>query len=245
MSRRVPEHATASMGIGEVKIFQRRAIEHCNLNSLYFTVMKTEERMFGKEAFIFYAIAGDEIDGVVGGFNQTHKYNHQIAFIVCNHGWIDLLEVFDRSLEVVGPFENPRRCGVGIVLTELCLIDPNVNDPREGNLGFDYIEGQQTMRERAKDNCLKFVGLKMAAKASGPNPRAGGLTYLTAAIRMDYDFLLINSGYCHDEKMTRTNIYDLQDAKDNYDPVTGNINACKGYGSCEAYNNNWFFCKRN
>ena len=85
----------------------------------------------------------------------------------------------------------------------------------------------------------------MAAKASGSNPRAGGHTYLTAAMRMEYDILLINSGYCHDEFMTGTNIYDLQDAKDNYDPVTGNINACKGYGNCEAYNNNWFFCKRN
>jgi len=71
ISRRVPEHQTASMITGEVKIFQRSAIEHCNLNSLYFTVMKTEERMFGKDAFIFYAIAGDEIDGVAGGFSGS------------------------------------------------------------------------------------------------------------------------------------------------------------------------------
>jgi len=54
--------------------------------------------------------------------NQTHKYNHQIAFIVCNHGCIDLLEVFDRSLEVVGPFEKTRRCGIGIVVKAMVVM---------------------------------------------------------------------------------------------------------------------------
>ena len=91
--------------------------------------------------------------------NRTHKYNHQIAYIKCSHGWIYQLEVFDQSLGEVGPFEDPKRCGVGIVLTELCLIDPTINNLQEGNLAFDYLEDQQTAFDFVVKYCQKLVGL--------------------------------------------------------------------------------------
>ena len=252
MDRRIPVDPTDSMEINEVAIFRRRTTSHCKLVSLYYTVIKTGGKFFGRDSFIFYAIGrdvstGGSFDEVVEELavvNDTHKYKQQIAFIMCYHGVIDALEVFDRSLGDEGPFEDPKRCGIGIVLTELCLIDPQVNDPKEGNRAFDWLNDQPTMLNFVKETCQKFVGLTMTAETRGSYPRSGGKTYLTAAINMRVDRILIYTDFCDpgEPDPNPVKIYEPKVAKDNYDPETGSINPCGGFERCDAFFQSWFFC---
>ena len=244
------------MGIDEVALFQTRGSGHCTLSMTHFTVVKTknEEEM----QFIFYAIAGewnnitdllpydnsDEVDDLM-------KYERQVAYIVCTHGWIESLSVFHESLGVQSV--DPRRCGIGTVLTELCLIDPEVNRGKvKGNQAralLEYFGGNEY--DMSEKYCKKLVGLAMVA-----NPPGGGRVYLTAASNMGYEILVVDStdqiedlsvGPSNTKRARYTNtlnIYQTAIAKIEYDPITGNIGPCCGKKHvCQAYNRNWFFCQ--
>ena len=155
---------------------------------------------------MFYAIAGDpnEILNETTGdlqratFNEIpdatsqRRYENQIGYIRCLHGWIHHLKVFENSLTLEGQPENPLRCGIGTVLTELCLIDPDVNarrsqnDQGQGNRALEHLRGFEEL-EMVKNDCDKLVGLRMAS-----NPKSTAHTYFTAAINMKYGRLLVD-----------------------------------------------------
>ena len=241
-SRRAPS-PTEAMEDGEIVIFQRNVDPRCTMTSLHFTVIKEETREEGTNDlyFMFYAIAGELNDGLTI-LPQTdlplEKYVNQIAVIRCTHGWIDELKTFPQSLNPGGPTENPLRCGIGTILTELCLIDPGIYNRRQGNLALGILQGFPDF-QRVRMYCYKIVGLCMAAETYDGTYR-GAHVYFTAAINMKYRLLLIesSSGPGSSLKIFRTQV-----AKNNYDSDTGSILPCEDCSDvCPAWGYTWFFC---
>ena len=237
-SRRAPS-PTEAMEDGEIVIFQRNVDPRCTMTSLHFTVIKEETREEGTNDlyFMFYAIAGEHNDGLTI-LPQTdlplEKYVNQIGVNRCTHGWIDELKVFEESLNPGGPTENPLSCGIGTILTELCLIDPGIYNRKQGNLALGILQGFSDF-QRVRLYCYKIVGLGMAS-----NPKNRAHVYFTAAINMKYRLLLIesSSGTGSSLKIFRTQI-----AKNNYDGVTGSILPCEDCSDvCPAWGYTWFFC---
>ena len=234
---------------GEYKVFQRKIHQECKLSSLYFTVLKEEKfdsSQFDSESTNilysrFYAIAGDIADKEVD-FVETHsadyrmKYQRQIAFIECRHGWINYLTTFEYRIGTTGPIVNPQNCGIGTVLTELCLIDPDLSIRRQGNEARNLLSGYSEF-DRIEKNCDKLMGLSMEVDNM---PTAH--TYFTAAINTGYMTMMIDD--CEEESKNQNplKIYATRVAKDNFDTTTGDILACCDNALCKAYEQVWFFC---
>ena len=244
-TRGVPiPHPTEEMEDGEYFTFRRKVDPKCLLSSLFFTVLKEEWREEGSNDlyFTFYAMTGEVNEGLTKLPNydsdimmqfECEKYLNQIGAIRCTHGWIDQLVVFEQSLNPGGPTENPQRCGIGTILTELCLIDPGVNNRRHGNLALGTLRGFPDF-QRVRRNCYKIVGLAMVA-----NPYEGAHVYFNAAINMRYGLLLMEA------QNSSLKIYSTQVAKDNYDSDTGSILPCEDCSDvCHAWGFTWFFCAK-
>ena len=92
----------------------------------------------------------------------------------------------------------------------------------------------------------------MKARVEDPEQlRAGGHAYLTAAINMKYEMLLVEAGRItgsgttySDQNRNALNVYYPKTAKENYDSRTGIIKPCCGRDMCSGYQSNWFFCGR-
>ena len=246
--RAIEEHPTEPMENGQRKIFQRKIPSKgkpkCRLSSLYFTVLK--ENRLGATGNVltsrFYAIVGNfkDVDFVpLEGLYEKEierKYERQVAFIECSHGWINYLTTFEQSLGTESPIEYPRNCGIGTVLTELCLIDPDLNIRRQGNEARLLLDGYPEF-EMIEQNCEKLMGLSMEV-----DDISTGYVYFTAAINMGYMNLIIDEKD-KDGQSEGLKIYPTQVAKQNFDTASGAILPCCDNPRCNAHGNIWFFCK--
>jgi hypothetical protein len=198
---------------------------------------------------LFFAISGRiDFQNIKDG-NNTHTYESQVACIRCTPGFIEGLEVFEKSLEPQGMLsfppawpgvrrnvENSRGCGIGIVLSELCLIDPELNNIYSENKAkkqlLDYKDKEGY--ELVSTNCVKLVGLVMAS-----TPIGAAHVYFSAAIRMGYGKLVI-------AQPKRLNIYETSVARKNFNTETGIIQACcEEKDDCSAHWRSWYFCEEN
>ena len=241
-------HPATSMDEGESRKFKisntrfvpKRGKETCALNAMTYSVRKTREIKTDHKgdyySFYFYAISGvNEFNEIQNG-NETHKYESQIGYIRCSHGWISFLEVFRNRLGVTNK-ENPRGCGIGGVLTELCFIDPDISRLNSGTRAMPLLKEDVHTQQLVKDNCIKLLGMTMFA-----DPLAGALTYFSAAIRLDYRNLIIHPL----RDGAKFKIYDTKVAKENFDINTGRIEpCCQETERCDTLMTNWFFCEGN
>ena len=247
--RIVPDHPTQKMDPDEIMTFRRKNHTDCRIRRKSFTVKKTSQpagiRKSVDDRFTFYAVAGRSWQNELINSTRYRRYENQIAFIVCGPGWIVLLEVFHNArLRINNEWRNvnARKCGVGVVLVELCLLDPYIFERDEHNQAKQYLdEAGLTIHE----GCKRLVGLTMAS--SLPD---GGHVYFSSGIRMGYRKILISQsclpgeiGGSEDDQFSY-NTYDTQVARDNYvsELLSGNIRACAGYEMCEAWLKNWYFC---
>ena len=139
-------------------------------------------------------------------------------------------------LGTTGPIVNAQNCGIGTVLTELCLIDPELNIRRHGNEARDLLNGYNEF-DMIERYCDKLMGLSMEVDDM---PTAH--TYFTAAINMGYMIMMIDS---YDEESQYQNplkIYATRVAKHNFDTTTGDILPCCDNPRCNAGGQIWFFC---
>ena len=199
--------------------------------------------------FYFYAVSRSQGGQFIelAGSTHTHKYQYQVAFIRCIHGWIGMLNVFERSLGIEN--ENPRGCGIGIVLTELCLIDPEVSTMKVHETEDIGNRAMQILRRKGgymeglvKENCYKVVGLTMTA-----TPPSAGHVYFSAAINMGYDKMIVDLSGMN----VKYNVYDTKVAKQFY-RWNGDIDECCNLmmyneqvtinEKCSAYSRIWIFC---
>lgn len=251
-SRRVfREHPTEEMEEEEILEFQRNPVRYpeCTLTSLHYSVLKRHHRRasFPQPStrefyFTFYAFTGEtygENLTELPNANWKRMYVNQIAYIQCTHGWIDDLTVFDYPLTPVlnlNPTESPKRCGIGTVLTELCLIDPGINVRRQGNLARHILSGFPVEFPRVERDCPTLVGLGCAT-----DTMAGAHTYFTAGINMGYRLLLIEVR--DDEGQYSIKTFPTDDAKRDYNVETGRIEPCDECSDmCQAWGRRWFFC---
>ena len=251
------EHPSRAMNTDEIITFKRKLSSDCQLKHKYFAVIKTSQVQTGstsiwpiegeyegpRNILTFYAKRGR-----FPTFRErpnprpTHRYENQIAIIRCSPGWIHQLIVFQNAMlrEENGTtgqyFEvpvNAQGCGIGVILTELCLIDQEIYTVNERNRADNLLTAAGTTIHQS---CEKLVGLNMAAV-----PPSKGHVYFSAAMRRDYTRLLIDQTCA---KEVRFNAYETALARQKYDDITGEIEECAGYGKCQAYRRNWYFCDK-
>ena len=244
------------MDTDDIKRFQRKVNPDCKLTRRTFAVIKTSQqngvRKSMADRLTFYAISGRYVYEIPNRTRydvaNNRKYENQVAYIRCGPGWVYQLTVFHNARlkienaegDLVDRVVNAQSCGIGVVLMELCLLDPYIfSNDKHNRAKKELYDGKITLHE----NCDKLVGLEMASSRPG-----GGIVYLSAGIRMDYQKLLIDTS-CSPPGMGGAknnqrfyNTYDTQVAKDNYRSLSGEIRPCAGYETCEAWFKNWYLC---
>ena len=157
------------------------------------------------------------------GQRFLEDYIGQIAVAHCRHGHIDFVKVSSKRNH------DARQCGIATVLTELCLLDPDIHERGEGNSAYKMLQKYQT-----ETNCIQMVGLQMSAR-----PLSGAHAYFSAAINTGFNKLIVVWwGF------RRQSIYDTVVAKQNYDAKTGYIEpCCQNEDICRAEDAFWIFCK--
>ena len=242
-------HPATSMDEGESRMFRitssrfvpQPGKEACRLNAKTYSVRKIREIKTDDKGdyitFYFYAISGVTDFNEIRNGNETHKFQSQVAYVRCSHGWLSYLEVFTNRLGFISQ-ENARGCGIGVVLTELCFIDQDISKMRSGNRALPKLRDNPQTHQLVKDNCINLIGMTMIA-----DPTAGALVYFSAALRLDFQKLIV-------DPMSRSSgekfkIYDTKVAKKHFNPNTGRIGRCKEHQRCDTFMANWFFCHVN
>ena len=247
---------TRTFKIDRKHFTKRTGRDRCLMTTNTFTVLKKDVKITDFVVHpdptvqtFFYAISGRIDFQKTKNGNNTHAYESQVASIRCIPGFIEGVEVFEKSLEPQGilsfppswpgfkrGFQNSRGCGIGIVLTELCLIDPELNNIDSKNkakkqlLDYKGMEGYDLVSTR----CVKLVGLVMASIPTG-----AAHVYFSAANRMGYKKLAI-------AQPTRLNIYETSVARTKFNAETGIIQACcEEKDDCSALWRSWYFCDEN
>ena len=163
---------------------------------------------------------------------RLRRYIGQIAFADCNPGEVDKIEVAEKNK--VQP-RDARQCGIATVLTELCLLDPDIYEKGEKNRAYRLLRNHDVTTM----SCGQAVSLQM-----GADPKSGAYAYFSAASRTGYNKLVVN---WPNSDYAQIAIYDTDHAKQAYNAETGIIEPCVICQNtdvpCEAYKAKWIFCK--
>ena len=219
----------------------------CTLTTRTYKVRKIFEDTVDHHRFVFYAIPGnmpelkDKDDNPLEGNDITNLLfeSNYIGRAECDVGWIHKVEVKPMA----------RNCGIATVLTELCMIDPTLKENRNENLVFDHLEAINSdqargIQDEMRQNCLGgLMGLLM-------KPSEGleaGFTYLSAAHRMGYQFMVVQF-YAPQPTNPETpcdprfKAYKTEDVRTLYDGNTGRIEDTDGGSEGSGFRAKWYFC---
>ena len=212
--------------------------KRCTLNANTYKVRKVQGH---SKDFTFYAIPGDlqELSGVLWDWeiNDATFISHQIGNIVCEIGWVEYTTVKPKA----------RNCGISTILMELCMIDPILTQNTDENKIYRDFETTavasqaRQIQEIMRSQCLGgLIGLAMM-----PDSLDGGFTYLSAANKMGYRYMIVE--FYIEQNMDdpdspcaeKFKNFEVNHAKKIYDENTGLIGNEEGSG----YNAIWYFCK--
>ena len=130
---------------------------------------------------------------------------------------------------------DARQCGIATVLTELCLLDPDIYEKGEKNRAYRLLRNHDVTTM----SCGQAVSLQM-----GADPKSGAYAYFSAASRTGYNKLVVN---WPNSDYAQIAIYDTDHAKQAYNVETGIIEPCVICQNtdipCEAFQAKWIFCK--
>ena len=134
---------------------------------------------------------------------------------------------------------NAQKCGIGIILTELCLIDPDITRLDDNNISlrrYSIRRYSRSIYQMLLNTCAGgLLGLTMTAE-----PIRGEFAYFSAAINKGYNKFMVEEGSGSD---VSTKNYDTKIAGENMDPTSGVIKPCCGNNECRANSRVWLFCK--
>jgi hypothetical protein len=183
---------------------------------------------------------------------RHNRYDDQIGYIACSHGWIKMVSVKPHA----------QNCGLATVFTELCLIDPDINENLWGNKAIQKIGIFDSQSDEVRDviahlksRCALLVGLKMVA-----SPLTGAYAYLSAAKRMGYQYMVVqfydharrrmgNSRKKETSCSQKFKYYEIETAQSLFDPESGNIEDPfeefdpKGSTSGSGDEAKWYLCR--
>ena len=152
------------------------------------------------------------------------QYALQLGFVMCHKGYLDQTTVYDMAVTPVGILDA-RNCGMGTVLTSLCMIDPEL-DMLPTNEILEYFEADRKTATTIKQGCQKFVGLHMVA-----DPKTGAYKNFNAALNNGYNKMLFKTN------KGAYRWYDTTKAKECYNHETGMIGDDINFGI------HWWFCE--
>ena len=210
--------------------------KNCKLTQPNYFVLK---KQLGHST-VFYATTEDTFTSS-GSTSIDKTYKNQIAYGWCTKGWVKKIEVNAEPI-------NARECGISTILTQLCMVDPEIGDIGEGNEALDLLKSYKAEKSAFLTTCLYTVGLKMAA-----NPKTGAYAYFSAALKTGYTKMQIQ----HKKGWGQWTFYpnrgdsEIQGFRDTkiwqagYDANTLNINDPEAPGGIYRLteNDNWLFCK--
>jgi hypothetical protein len=224
----------------------------CSLDKDTYNVVKKEFNYFdnydGKNVFkISFSATTDS--------SSDDFFN--LGYSLCSPGWIEQVFVHDGKNRKSDPFvnmdlvedlmtegTNARRCGLATVLTELCLIDPQLKDlyHGSGNKAMEILYNYPDQYNHVQEYCNSLMGMDMLAR-----PKKAAHVYFRAALRRGYRrMLVLADGWKY---------FWTEDARRGYGMIEGldkgNIGlfdadyecCCLDCGACDAWGNSWLFCK--
>lgn len=237
MARRVTDVRPLKIcEIGSYSV-DKKKYNNCKLDKDKYSVRKEPQ---GYNSWVFYATINQNFIET-GSESIDKKYEDQIGYGSCLRGWIKKIEINLKPI-------NARSCGISTVLTQLCMVDPDIIAMGEANQALQKLQSYEPERKIFIDKCKDVVGLTMAA-----NPKTGAYAYFSAAIETGFTKMQIQ----HKKGWGRFVFYpekgdneiqafqDTRKWRDGYNKDTGNINdpsAPEGeYKLTE--NDLWYFCK--
>ena len=224
----------------------------CTLKADHYKVRKLQHALKlqpGAIGFTFLVIPGDHeaLRDEKGNLLANEKIadsvfrKSNIATARCELGLISFMFVQKRA----------RNCGIGTVLSELCMVDPNIYRNTEKNHVLKFLSGISTdlaiqIRELLSSRCINgLVGLENEAESSG------GFTYLSAAQRMSYQYMVVKFHYDkienHDHSsgqcVQKFRVYKVTNALKLFDGSTGRIEDGFGDTAGSGEKAMWYFCR--
>ena len=166
---------------------------------------------------------------------MTDTYDNQIAYATCTPGWIEMIYV-DTDY---------RGCGVGSTLTALCLLDPEINTPREENKALRRLENidKDNKVDFLRQNCKRLVGMFFESdRGLSSSPFSGGYMYFSTAVKMTYEKVMIHLYDAEKQRcLPEFLLYDVADIRNKklFDGKTGLIEDYPGTGKGSV----WNFCE--
>ena len=234
-------------GVHNYRTFWINKIRHpnCRLKENTFKVVKSRtgrDVQFDQGVTIEFQALKEQFDAT----NPDHVdeiYNYQMGYITCTPGWIDDVRVHSMPT-------NARDCGISTVLTELCLLEPEIyvlHQPPDNrpSKSIQYLLQQGYAHELfdIENSCNYLIGMWMKAE-----PMSGAFAYLGAANRMGYRRLYLETaagGFFY---------FWVKDALNSYDENTGKFTlmgecCCDDcdteHRKCDGFGGRWFFCREN
>lgn len=162
-------------------------------------------------------------------FKEEEQPTWYLGASQCHDAFIDWVKVSSSDGNTNTNVLNAQRCGIGTILSALCMIDKDVMGSgialdlkrHFGRGGLNYDQISKLIQEVKKD-CKKVVGLQMSAA------QGGGNTYFSAARLAGFHKMIFYDGYEKNEWIWP----EIPEAQTCYNE---NKLGCQG-----AY---WYFCK--
>ena len=235
-----PDHPITPMssGIENAETFRINRIRHpkCRLTRNLYTVVKEEHRTdFSPDSFYIKFVAK------IG--------NDELGFSTCSVGWIDQVSV-EGGEQPFSPWTNQaplgvgtsaRECGLGTVLTELCLIDPQLNYLFHVTLpskAITILTFYPKQFDDVREYCTALMGMDMMAV-----PMKGAHAYFNAALNKGYRRMIVLGAtefhYFWVEDVSRRYVSEGQNRG-----TVALLDECGCVtGQCYMWGKQWFFCK--
>ena len=188
----------------------------CTLNEHTYKVKRIDEKLTTINSY-YYAIRDTEFNEIDED-SYKRRFKDQIGYAWCTQGVIDDILVHTHPV-------NARRCGIGEVLAELCLIDLELNKVDDENKSVDDFDDEQT-KTLVKTYCDGLVGFTMGTLK-------GAYIYFSAAINSGYGALLIKDRTCGHGYF----ILNVDAAQRKYNEGTGEID------DIPALSETWYICR--
>ena len=192
----------------------RKVRKDCKLPSVFFKFYVKKECTRDTKASIKCYIYAAQHPGELND-------KHHIGINTCLKGEIDRTSVKPKA----------ESCGIGGILTLLCMVDKDVHTGRgadnlEDVMAFGDDDWRKNWFKRVRNTCEKVLVLINSA-----NPKGAAVAYFSAAIRAKFGLIILYKKEDDEYVISST-----EDAKKLY------LNPSSNYLT-EDYGPKWYFCK--